>query len=211
MKIERVAKKDEKNVIVYLDNGEKLFLSYEILLKNGLRKDTEISESRFSFLLQENQKYHIKQRALNYLSRRIHSKDELKIKLLQKKYDRAFIEEILDGLIKNKLVDDAQFAVHFVDEKIRVKMWGKLKLKSELMKKGINREIIEEVLTQFFPEGESLDNAVIAAEKKLPSLIKRNLEESKLKEKLFSFLISRGYDFETGKRAINKALENMKT
>jgi len=41
MIITRVVKKDDTNVIVYLDNNEKLYLSYEVFLRNGLRKDLE--------------------------------------------------------------------------------------------------------------------------------------------------------------------------
>ena len=51
MKILRLLKKDENNVIVYLDNGEKLYLSKEVVLSNGLRKNQEISEDHFSFLI----------------------------------------------------------------------------------------------------------------------------------------------------------------
>ncbi len=58
MKITRVVKKDENNVVVYLENDEKLFLTYEVFLKNGLRKDTEIPADHFQFLIRENQKYH---------------------------------------------------------------------------------------------------------------------------------------------------------
>lgn len=206
MKIERVAKKDAQNVIVYLDNDSKLFLSYEILLKHGLRKDKEISESHFSFLAEENQKYFIKQRALNYLSRRLHSKNELRQKLLQKKYSIELISLILNELEANGLIDDSKFAVQFSEEKIRTKLWGIRKLSAELQKKGIAREIIDTISQSFFPEEENEENAFKAGEKKLKSLSKRNLEFQKVKEKLFAFLLSKGYDYSTTRRVSEKLL-----
>lgn len=62
MKIERVVAKDDENVIIFLDDGNKLFLSYEVFIKNRLKKDIEISEDWFSFLIKENQKYFIKKK-----------------------------------------------------------------------------------------------------------------------------------------------------
>ena len=55
MKIERIISKNDKNVIVYLEDGEKLFLSKEVVLKNGLRKGDFISDDLSSFLIKENQ------------------------------------------------------------------------------------------------------------------------------------------------------------
>ena len=206
MKITRIVKKDEKNVIVYLDNNEKLILTYEILLKNGLRKNRDIPEDHFQFLIRENQKHHIKHKAFSYLGRRHHSAFEIRTKLRQKKYDRILIEEIINDLIAKKYIDDLEFARLFADENIRLKLWGKNKIKGELIKRGVNQEIISQVLNEKFPEGNDLDNAVDLAWRKYKSLQRRNLEEIKLKQKLYTFLSSRGYDYETSKEAVDKII-----
>ena len=161
MKIQRLLKKDENNVIVYLDNGEKLYLAKEVILMNGLRKNQEISEDHFSFLIRENKKFHIKQRAFRLLGRRLHSINELRIKLLQKDYEKEFVENILNELIEKKYLDDYKFALIFAEEKIRTKLWGKNKIKSELLKKRINSEIVEEVLKEKFPEGNLIEDAIV--------------------------------------------------
>src|ERR1035437_914406 len=145
MVIDRIEKKDNTNVIIYLDNGEKIYLAYEVILKNGLRKGVEISESHFHLLITENQKYFIKKKAYNYLGKRIHSAYELRTKLLRKKYDSGLINEIIDELKIGKYVDDSKFAEIFTEEKIRLKSWGKTKLKSELAKRGITSDIISNV------------------------------------------------------------------
>ncbi len=206
MKITRIVKKDENNVIVYLDNDEKLFLTYEVFMKNGLRKDDEIPTDHFQRLVRENQKYHIKHRAFSYIGRRYHSIFELRTKLRQKKYDNDLIEEIIKDLSANKYLDDLEFSRLFADENIRLKLWGKNKIKGELIKRGVDAEIISEVLNEKFPEGDDLDNAVELAEKKCKRLQKRNLEEMKLRQKLYAFLSSRGYDYGTSKRAVESVL-----
>ena len=207
MKITRIVKKDEKNIVVYLDNDEKLFLTYEVLLKNGLRKDREIPADHFQFLIRENQKHHIKQKAFSYIGRRHHSAFEIRTKLRQKKYDKDLIEEIITDLMENKYVDDLEFARLFSDENIRLKLWGKNKIKGELIKRGVSQEIISQVLNEKFPEGNDLDNAAELAMKKHQSLQNRKLDDMKLKQKLYAFLSSRGYDYETSKEAVEKIID----
>lgn len=208
MIIEKISKKDERTVVIHLNEGEPLFLSYEIFLKNGLRKNDEISEDRFLFLIEENRKYYIKQKAINYIARRMHSIYEIKTKLMQKGYEKRLIEPVLTEMAEKNILDDKAFALQFAEEKIRLKLWGKSKLRAELMKKGIAREIIDEVLFEIFPEGNDIEKAITLAEKKIGGFSFKNLPAEKKKLKLFSFLSSRGYDYETIKIVSEKLLKN---
>lgn len=207
MKIVKIVRKDEKNVVVHFDNDEVLFLSNEIFLKNGLRKNDEISEGLFSSLLKENQLFHIKQKAFRYLGRRLHSENELKIKLRQKGYDKLLIESVLQELSQNNYLNDYDFASQFSDENIKNKKWGSSRIETELLKRGIPREIISKIIEEKFPEGNNMQNALLLAKKKLKILGARNTDEQKLRLKLTSFLAGRGYDFETIREAIDDVLK----
>ncbi len=208
MKITRIVKKDDNNVVVYFDNDEKFFLTYEVLLKNGLRKNAEIPADHFAFLIRENQKYHIRQKAFSYIARRHHSVFEIRIKLRQKGYDKDLIEEIIRDLSANKYLDDYEFSSIFTEENIRLKLWGKNKIKADLMKRGVDARIISEVLSENFPEGNDFNSAIELAKKKAKTLTKRNLEERKLKQKLYAFLSSRGYDYETSRDAVDAVIKD---
>ncbi len=200
MKIERVVKKDDENVIVYFDNQEKLFLSYEIFLQNRLKKDMEISEDGFALLIRENRKYFIKKKAYNFLGRRMHSYNELKLKLLRKKYEKELIEEVLDTLREKGMLDDYTFGKQYVEEKIRLKAWGKNKLKAELFKKGVASEIIDKII-----EEEDLapaENAAVLAEKKMNILSKRGYDKKEISARLYTYLFSKGYDYDTIKEVM---------
>ncbi|HVO75547.1 MAG TPA: regulatory protein RecX [Ignavibacteriaceae bacterium] len=202
MKIERIVRKNSRDIIVKLDSGKDLFLAREVLLKNGLRKNDDLSEEAVSSLIEENKKYYIKQAAFRYLGKRIHSTGELRIKLKQKKYEPHLIDSVISELKKNNYLDDNEFASRFSEEKIRTKSWGRLKIESELRKRGIAGEIISEALENKFG-GSEIDKAKELAKKKLKSLNGRGLEENKIKEKLFSFLYSRGYDYETIRETVD--------
>jgi regulatory protein len=209
VKILEIQKKDSKNVKVIFDNDTELIIDFELILKNGLRKDKEISESHFDFLKIENQKLQIHKKALDYLSRRIHSSKELKRKLLQKKFDSELINEVTSLLQEKKIIDDYNFAAQFIEEKLKLKMWGKKKLQFELMKKGISRDIIEELILNI-PEADEKNKLNILVQKKLGSLLKRNYDEKKIKEKLLSFLTGKGYDYYSALGAVEECLKNQK-
>jgi regulatory protein len=206
MKIEGIEKKDRRNVVINFDDGSDLVINYEVLLKNGLRKGMEVSSDRFSFLVEENEKYKIKTSAINCLAKRIHSERELKTKLQQKKYNPEIINQVVDELKERELIDDYKFSLIFIEEKTRTKLWGEKKIKSELLKKGINNEILSRVMSEKFPGDNTLENAVELASKKIKSISYKNLEKRKLAEKVYAFLASRGYDYQVSKEAVEKVL-----
>ena len=208
MKIERVLKKNEKDVTIVLDNDEKLFLAYEVFIKSGLRKNDEISESRFSSLIEENQTYHLKQKAFRLLGRRQHSAFELKLKLRQKGYKEEFISNVIKQLLELNYLNDYDYAKSFAEENIKNKLWGQRKIEAELFKKGVNREIISQIIMEKFSDGNQIEKAVELGRKKYKSLISRNLDEDKIHSKIISFLLSKGYDYDTVRKTIDLVIED---
>lgn len=203
--ITSIKKKGENEVIIYFDNETKISISLETFLKSGLRKNDKISEDRFSFLQIENLKSICKDDALKLLARRLHSKYELKQKLLKKKHAPDIINEVLSHLERNEILNDSQFSKLFVAEKLRNKKLGALKIKAELFKRGIDRKIIDSEIELLNDEYLN-ENALEIAKKKLKILSKRGTEKEKIKTKLFSFLLSKGYDYETVKNIIYNVL-----
>ena len=207
MKIERVSRKDEKNVSVYFDNGERLILSEDTFYNSGLRKGDEISEDRFSFFIEQNILYHIKQRALSYLARRFHSERELLIKLKQKSYEERLIKLVLNELREKSFIDDQVFANHFIEEKLKKKRWGKNKIRAALFSKGVSASIIDEVLKSFDSEEDQNEAAIGLVNKKYDNLKKRETDNRKLKQKLVAFLLSRGFEYEISVEVVSKIIK----
>jgi len=207
MKIERVFRKDEKNVSVYFDNGERLILSEDTFYNSGLRKGDEISDDRFSFFIEQNILYHIKQRAFSYLARRFHSERELLIKLKQKSYEERLIKLVLNELREKSFIDDQVFANHFIEEKLKKKRWGKNKIRAALFSKGVSASIIDEVLKSFDSEEDQNEAAISLVKKKFENLKKRETDCKKLKQKLVAFLLSRGFEYEISVEVVSKIIK----
>ncbi len=199
MKIVRIEKKGTSKVELVFDDGQILILSYEIFLKNGLRKNDDVSESHFLFLNKENEKYLIKQKAYNYLARRLHSEKELKLKLLKGKFDKELIDEVIGVMNSSNYLDDEEFAREFINEK-KKKSWGSNKNKAGLISKGISREIISNVLDEEIDEDVQYKKAYELAQKKLRSLSYKNIDKAKLKQKINTSLISKGFSFDIVRR-----------
>ncbi len=208
MRIEKVLRKDDKNVAIYFDNDDRLILSEDVFYQSGLRKGDEVSDDRFSFFVKQNILYYIKQKAMSFLSKRFHSERELFLKLKKKSYDEKLIKIVLDELKSKGFIDDRNFASHFVEEKLNKKKWGRNKIKSALYSKGLNYKIIDEVLSNLKEDSSDINLAMDLAGKKLDQLKKRNVEEIKFRQKLTSFLVSRGFEYDTCREVCEKLLKD---
>lgn len=190
------------DVELLFDDGNKVLLDYRVVYDNGLRKNDNVSEDELKSFLLKSELLRIRDAAFRLLARRLHSSHELKLKLIKKKYDKSIIDNVIQSLKEQNYLDDDQFAKLLIEEKSVKKKFGRNKIKAELYKKGINKSIIDSVLNNQDDEL-NYDNAIFLAKKKLKLLNDKNTDKRKLKEKLFSFLLSKGYDSELIMKVIN--------
>jgi len=207
MLIVRILKKGNNDVTIQFDDDNFLILAVEVFLKSGLKKGDEISEDRFSLLIEQNKLFHIKQRAFRLLGRRMHSASELRRKLWNKDYEQKLIDEVIDDLKTNSYLDDEGFIREFVAEKTKSKSWSTKKVKAELLKRGIDNKLIDEMLKG--KQGDSeIENATKLAKKKYDQLIKKKLEPKELRNKLSVFLFSKGFDYDLIREVTDKLIKN---
>ena len=83
--------------------------------------------------------------------------------------------------------------------------FGINRIKQELYKKGINREIIEEVMNSEF----RVQNSETVAENQLERKLERwkNLKPMEFRKKAFDFLLRRGFEYEIVKNIVEKIME----
>ncbi len=205
MKIIKITKV-KNNAKISFENGDKLFLRYEIFVKNALRKGDEVSDELISSLNYQNEFFLAKETAFRIITRRIHSAKELERKLLQRKLDQKIVAEVVADLVENKYVDDETFAKAFIDERRTRKFAGVNKLKNDLRAKGVSREIIENFVEEDFES--EFENAIKIGEKKLNSLQNKFSDKRELKQKLSSYLMLKGFNFDVIKQAAEKLINS---
>jgi regulatory protein len=185
-----------------VDGEFKKGISDTMVLEFGLREGSEISNEELQKVITSEDRNKVKDKALEFLGRRLHSRRELEIKLIKKDYSEEQIQSTLDELEKEKYLDDLEFAKELVKLRQEKSPKGSIYLKKELYQKGIPEEIIEKVIAEEYPLAKEIEVAGIVLKKKAKSL--RNLEFKARQEKLKQFLIQRGFQFEV----IDEVMEN---
>ena len=196
MLVARLVRKGSKVKIIFAD-GSFIMVSYEIALESGLRKNEDLSEKRKEELIRQNELFEIKNTAFRLLARRLHSSSELRVKLIQKKFQKNLIEEVIAYLLEKEYLNDIEFAERFAAEKVSFNKIGAAKIRGELIKKGIDRETIDSVLLKYDNDPIVLDNARILAEKKFEYYSRKDLSGRQIRQKLYQFLAGKGFRSDT--------------
>ena len=68
---------------------------------------------------------------------------EVKNKLFSFKVSSKFVHDTIQYLIDNNYLNEERFSEIFIQGKLRIKKWGRIKLKYELKLKGIDAKIID--------------------------------------------------------------------
>lgn len=98
----------------------------------------------------------LKERAIRLLARRDHSYNELARKLAADGAAAEDIEETLSRMVELGLLDDRRFAEAWIRSKARGR--GVVRLRHDLLQRGVSREIIEAALASETADSE-LDRA----------------------------------------------------
>ena len=129
------------------------------------------------------------------------------MKLKSKSYDERLIKIVLNDLKKLSFIDDRNFTVHFIEEKLKRKKWGSNKIRAALFSRGVSFKIIDEVLSEFDNTENNYELVNELARKKMEQLKKRNLDDRKIYQKTMAFLIGRGFDYSISTEVCNKIMK----
>lgn len=107
------------------------------------------------------------------------------------------VDLVIKKLKQKGLLDDKKFAKEWMEA--RSKKYGKNRIRQELYQKGIDKEIVNEVIEN----GENSEQITQQAlEKKLR--VWKNLKALEFKKKAYGYLIRRGFEYEIVKKVIEK-------
>lgn len=105
------------------------------------------------------------------------------------------IKDVLKHLSENGFFDQSRFVQAFIEGKMRVNKWGKIKIKAALIQKKVEQSLIFNGLNKIdHAEYESIILSLI--QKKMHELNHEKNEWIK-KQKVLRFLNSKGFEYET--------------
>ena len=134
------AKSRRKNVTeLYIDGEAAVKLSSEVWEKCGLQVGNEIEEDMLQTLLEESQLCKARERALNLLTYRAHSRQELEQKI-SRTVSKEAAKEAVNKMEEWGLTNDARYAQEYAGVLIGRKGYAPRRALYELSLKGIDRE-----------------------------------------------------------------------
>lgn len=193
-------KKDRVNVFV--DGDFAVGLSLEVALKNGLKVGRKISSKELEELIQENELDQILAKVYRFLSYRPRSEKEIADYLAEKKVGPLLADLVIKTLKRQKYLDDEEFARWWVEQRVQFRPRGKWVLRAELLKKGIDEEVIKKTLKSHLSGLDAKELALKAVRKKLERY--RGLDRREWRRKMTAFLARRGFDWETIKTVLEE-------
>jgi regulatory protein len=159
-------KNNSSRYSIYVDDNFFAGISAKTLTKYNLYKNKDIKKETLDEILISELKQRFQQRAERYLSRAIKTESQVRRYLNDLKYkkkgkwfdeniyvdfDKIF-DQIINRLKELQYIDDKKFAELFVQSRIRNKPRGKYVLVSELLKKGVDKELAKLVCDEIIED-----------------------------------------------------------
>jgi len=197
-------KYSKKYFVNFLDfTHDSVELGLDVIMKYNITKDQELSDQDLDNAISEQQLKDTKLAAYNYVSYKPRSEYEVRNKLETKEFSNENINLAIKFLYEFNLLDDEKYANMFVTNYIKRTPSGKFRLKQELLKRGIEEDIIAISIRDNYPAENTLQLALEAAKKHK----KKISHKPKVKQKklVTDFLVRRGFDWDI----INNAISNL--
>ena len=145
-----------------------------------------------------------REKAFDILGRKPLSKKELCGKLCEKGYDEAVVTEVINELEELGYINDYDYAMLFLEHCME-KMWGGKKIRYEMSRRGIDHDIIEEILAG----NDEYDRLEEIKEVIISRYSSRDLTDMKTKASVTRYFASRGFDFSLINSALSAAIEEL--
>lgn len=186
------AQKNQKRVNIYLDNSFGFGLDLENFMKLQLKVNQELTEEEKNEIIKKGELQKSFDKTLRFVMTRPRSLKEVKDYFKRKEIDNSLHQNILERLIKLELLDDQKFAKWWVEQRLEFKHKSKKDITFELRQKGVDTDIIKNVL-----DDSEIDELKIAKELISKKEYKwKRYEDSERKQKITQYLAGKGFSWD---------------
>lgn len=178
--------KNETRVNIFVDDKYSFSLDIAQVVDLGVKVGLELGDEKLAELKTASEFGKVYAMALEWSLTRPRSMRETRDYLRKKRLDKPGVdmELVLDRLVEKGYVDDERFAKHWVENRFVKKGISQKRLRMELVKKGIDRKIVDNIMDES-PRDEKAE---------LMKMIdrKRNRYDD---EKLIAYLVRQGFNY----------------
>ncbi len=195
--------KNKKRVNIYLDDKFGFGLDLENFVKQGLKVGKKLTKTEIKEILKKAEFQRTLNKLLRFATLRPRSEEEINIWLRKYKVHQSIIPDLFNKLKRLKLLDDKKFAEWWVEQRMNFRPKSKRIMNYELKSKGINKNIIEDVLSEA-----KIDEGKIAKEMLTKKMYKwEKLPRFEARKKMGEFLARKGFSWSAIKDTIDDFFE----
>ena len=195
MIVSALKKTSPDRILVEFEGGESLRSTLAAVTVARLYVGMELRDDEFAALKRSSKRGLERQKALELLSRRPHSRKELKDKLLRRGIDEEDAEDCVAWLAEHGFLDDGEYA-GAVARHYAAKGYGAGRVRSELQRRGIDRELAADTLSDL-PDNSGKIDAFLARRLHDPS-------DREAVRKVSAALFRRGFSWEEIRAALHR-------
>ena len=173
---------------LYIDGEFAVKLDTEVLLSHRFDVGREIDDDDLHACILDSDYKRCKDKAMWLISFRDHSRSEL-LQKLRRDYPEECCEKAVLRLEELGLLDDAKYARHYAADLVNLKHLSMRGVRQKLYEKGIDRDLIDEVLDEFTVDEDEQIRAII--EKKYA----RSLTDDKGRRRCANALARMGFSY----------------
>ena len=181
---------DRKRSKVYIDSEYAFSLYNQELSKYGIEEGTELNDDVYREIDEQIIPKRVKARALYILKASQKTEKQLIDKLVEGGYSLKYAAIGVEYAKSFGYIDDFRYAQYFVENSCRGR--SRRDIEQRLLHRGIDKELIQQVLDESFPENE--DEAIWAALRR-KAVDADNIGEldPERKNKLYAYLMRKGF------------------
>ncbi|OGM13917.1 hypothetical protein A3A76_05415 [Candidatus Woesebacteria bacterium RIFCSPLOWO2_01_FULL_39_23] len=186
--------KNNKRVNIYLDGKFGFGLDLESLMTLSLKAGTELTEDKIQEIVKKAEFQKTLDKLLKFATLRPRSEKEIRDWFRRKKVHESLTPKLFERLTRIDLVDDKKFAEWWVGQRLQFKFKSKRDLENELRMKGVNRDIVSQVISELVSQEDEVRMAKELLEKRKYRW--ERLPRLEAEKKMSEYLARKGFNWE---------------
>jgi regulatory protein len=189
---------------VYLDGKFAFGCNVNVIARFRLREGQMLSPEQLGKIEQGELRQECFDRAMMHLKQRLHSRCELRRKLIRREYGERIVDDVLEELARLGYVNDATFARTKALSAAQHKQHGRRRAFMELLKSGVSGEVAGRAVEDVYDTHDSLAIARQLAQKQAARL--RRLDPLTARRRLVGMLQRRGFTYDDIRPVVDEVL-----
>ena len=187
--------KDKKRCNIYVDGRFYCGMTLETAVKNRLKVGQTVSPAFLSKIQLDGEKSTALDKAMTHLSATRKTEKQIRDFLVKKGYLSAVVDYVIEKLNDYGFLDDKEYAENYVEYAAQKK--GVRLIRAEMRRKGLSEENVDLALQEVDEETQVATAITI-----LQKYMRHKEADRETLQKAVKHLLSKGFDYDVAKKAI---------